>query len=161
MTSDLNALCDAVRDAWAAVPAPPPEDLKFMAWGWGEEAARAFTGVAPMDVDTHTAGFAAATPLYDLPPRAGAAYLGTFVLSLLQSLEVQREVGLFGDVVTRAHTLTCLCLPSFWESAIRPFLPSRCRVVLAQVVTFLASERQALALTQEQVDTMVALAAAP
>jgi hypothetical protein len=44
-------LSDAVRDAWASLPAPPADDLKYMAWGWGEEAAREFTGVAPMDVD--------------------------------------------------------------------------------------------------------------
>jgi hypothetical protein len=154
-----STLYDAVRDAWASIPAPPAEDLKYMAWGWGEKAARAFIGVAPADVDIHSVGFYAATPLLDLPPRAAAAYLGTFVMSLLKGLEFQLAVGLFDDVLSRAHTLTCLTLPSFWEQAIRPFLPSKCREVLAQVAAFLASEQEALALTPEQVDTMVALAA--
>jgi hypothetical protein len=62
-------------------------------------------------------------------------------------------------VLSRAHTLTCLTLPEFWEESIRPFLPPKCRDVLAQVVTYLASEQEALALTQEQVDRMLALAA--
>lgn len=62
-------------------------------------------------------------------------------------------------MVTRAHTLTCLEFPPFWERVVRPLLPPQCREVLAQVVMFLISEREALALTQEQVDTMTALAA--
>lgn len=154
-----STLYDAVRDAWASIPAPPAADLKYMAWGWGEEAARAFTGVAPVDVDISSAGFYAATPLLDLPPRAAAAYLGPFVLSLLKGLELQQAFGIFDDVLSRAHTLTCLTLPDFWEQAIRPFLPQECRDVLAEVVSYLASEKDALALTDEQVDTMLALAA--
>ncbi len=159
MTTE-STLYEAVRDAWAAVPAPPVEDLQYMEWGWGEEAARAFTGVAPVDVDIRSAGFYAATPLLDLPPSAAAAYLGTYLMSLLRSLEQQKALGIFFDVVTRAHIITCLELPSFWERAIRPFLPATCREVLVQVVTFLASEKEALALTQEQADTLVALATA-
>ena len=58
-----------------------------MEWGWGEAAARAFTGVAPVEVDIESEGFSVATPLLDLPPRAGSAYLGTFLLSLLKGLE--------------------------------------------------------------------------
>lgn len=121
-------------------------------------AARAFVGVAPVDVDIRSVGFYAATPLLDLPPTAAAAYLGTFVMSLLKGLEFQQTVGIFTDVLSRAHTLTCLTLPDFWEEVIRPFLPSECRAVLEQVVAFLVTERKALALTQEQVDTMLALA---
>jgi hypothetical protein len=49
-------------------------------------------GVAPMDVDTHSKGFFAATPLLDLPSRA-AAYLGTYLLALLRSLELQKAIG--------------------------------------------------------------------
>jgi hypothetical protein len=154
-----SALYDAVHDAWASIPAPPAEDLRFVAWGWGEEAARTFVGVAPVNVDISSSGFHAATPLLDLPPRAAAAYLGTFVMSLLKGLEFQQAVGIFDDVLSRAHTLTCLMLPDFWERVIRPFLPPKCRDVLAQVVTFLASEREALALTQQQADTMLVLAA--
>ena len=141
------------------VPAPPSEDLKYLAWGWGEEAARAFVGVAPIDVDINSSGFSACTPLLDLPPRAAAAYLGSFLMSLLKGLEFQQATGIFDDVLSRAHTLTCLTLPNFWEHVIRPFLSPECRDVLAQVVTFLVAEREALALTQEQVDVMVALVA--
>jgi hypothetical protein len=150
-----SELMDAVRDAWSSIPAPPVDDLKYMNWGWGEEAARAFTGVAPMDVDINSVGFFAATPLLDLPPRAAAAYLGTFLVSLLDHLESQGTIGTFLD---GAHTLTCLGSPDFWNEAIRPFLPPKCRRVIADVVTYLVSEREALALRPEQIDTMLALA---
>jgi hypothetical protein len=129
-----------------------------MAWGWGEAAARAFTGVAPMDVDMDSKGFFAATPLFDLPPRAAAAYLGPYLLSVLRDLELQKAIGIFTEVRHRAHTLTCLTTPHFWDD-VRPFLPPRCREVLAQVATFLASEHEALVLTPEAVDTMRAQAA--
>lgn len=157
MTTSSTLYTD-VHDAWAAIPPPPAEELQYMAWGWGEATAHAFIGIAPIDVDISSAGFYAATPLLDLPPKAAAAYLGTYLLSLLRSLEHQKSIGIYFDIETRAHTITCLTLPSFWERVIRPFLPSKCRQVLVQVVTFLASEKEALALTQEQVDTMLALA---
>lgn len=154
----VGDLYEAVRDAWASIPAPPVEDLQHMAWGWGDEAARAFVGIAPVDVDHDSTGFHAATPLLDLPPRAAAAYLGTYLMSLLKGLEFQESVGIFDDVVTRAHTLTCLTLPRFWERVIRPYLSPRRREVLSQVVSYLAAQKDALALTQEQVDLMLALA---
>jgi hypothetical protein len=154
-----TVLCDAVREAWSSIPAPPPEDLAYMEWGWGEPAARAFTGVAPMDVDIRSVGFHAATPLQDIPPRAAAAYLGTFLLALLRSVERQKTVGIFSDVVTRAHTLACLMNPNFWERVIRPVLPLQCRETLRDVVLFLSSERQALALTDQEADGMESLAA--
>ncbi len=154
----IRTLSDAVRDAWAAIPAPPAEDLKYMAWGWGEHAARAFTGVAPMDVDMSSKGFYAATPLLDLPARAAAAYLGTYLLALLRGLDFQKAVGIFTDLDHRPHTLTCLMFPSFWER-VRPFLPPRCREVLAQVTLLVASEHEAFALTSAQVETMRAQAA--
>ncbi len=143
----IRTLSDAVRDAWAAIPAPPVEDLKYMAWGWGEDAARAFTGVAPMDVDMDSKGFYAATPLLDLPPRAAAAYLGPYLLALLRSLELQKAIGIFSDVLHRAHVITCLATPRFWERTVKPFLPPKCREVLAQVTLLFASEHEALALT--------------
>jgi hypothetical protein len=155
----IRDLSDAVRDAWAPIPAPPVEDLKYMAWGWGEDAAREFTGVAPMDVDMSSKGFFAATPLLDLPPRAAAAYLGTYLLALLRGLEFQKAVGIFTDVLHRAHTLTCLTFPPFWERVVKPFLPPKCREVLAQVTLFVASEHETLALTPEDVDTLRAQAA--
>lgn len=154
-------LQDAVREAWASVPAPPVDDLKYFAWGWGEEAAEAFVGVAPVDVDIESAGFYAATPLLDLPPRAAAAYLCPFLLSLLEGLEFQLKVGIFTDLLSRAHTLACLMMRNFWTDAIRPFLPPRCREVLTQVVALLAAEREALGLRPEQAAAMIALASEP
>jgi hypothetical protein len=154
-----NLLSEAVREAWASVPTPPPEDLRYMEWGWGESAARAFVGVAPVDVDVRSAGFFAATPLFDLPPRAAAAYLGTFLLSLLRTLEDQRSTGAYFDIVTRAHTITCLATPWFWEQVIRPHLPPKCREVLARVVAFFLSEREMLELNDEEANGMKALAA--
>jgi sugar/nucleoside kinase (ribokinase family) len=154
----ICSLSDAIRDAWASIPAPPAEDLKYMAWGWGEDAAREFTGVAPMDVDIASKGFYAADPLLDLPARAAAAYLGTYLLALLRSLEFQKSIGIFFDVITRAHVITCLTIPHFWDD-VRPFLPPKCREVLVQVTLFVASEHEALALTPEQVETMRTLAA--
>ena len=154
----ISSLSDAIRDAWASVSAPPAEDMKYMAWISGEAAAKAFTGVAPMDVDRDSGGFLVATPLLDLPPRAAAAYLGPYLLELLRSLEFQKKVGIFSDVRLRAHVITCLELPDFWED-IRPYLPPKCREVLAQVTLYCASEHEALFLRPEQVETMRALAA--
>jgi hypothetical protein len=147
-----------VREAWSDMAAPSQEDMKLMEWGWGESAARAFTGVAPMDVDIKSPGFHAATPLLDLPPRAAAAYLGTYLLSLLQSLEFQESVGLFDDFVTRAHTLTCLTDRVFWDDVIRQHLPSQCQEAVVEVARFLAARQDALALTREQVETLLELA---
>jgi hypothetical protein len=153
-----RALYEMVRHAWAPIAAPPEEDMKLMDWGWGEAAARAFTGAAPVDVDIRSPGFHAATPLFDLPPRAAAAYLGTYLLSLLEGLEFQRAVGLFDDVVTRAHTVTCLSLPSFWDGVIRKHLPPPCQEAVKKVALFLAANRDALPLNQQQVDILTELA---
>ncbi len=153
-------LSEAVRAAWAAIPAPPAEDLQYMAWGWGEEAALAFIDIDPVDVDITSDGFYAATPLLDLPARAAAAYLGTFIMALLRSLETQQALGLYYDVPTRAHTITCLTSAHFWERVIRPHLPPECRKVLVEVATYLASEKDALSLTDEQVNRMLSLVAA-
>src|SRR5262245_60106281 len=122
----VRTLREAVRDAWASIPAPPADDLKYMAWGWGEEAWQAFVNIAPMDVDIDSVGFNAADPLLNLPPRAAAAYLGTYLLALLRSLEGQMVIGIFHDITTRAHTCTCLIWTPFMER-IRLFLPPRCR----------------------------------
>ena len=129
-----------------------------MEWGWGEAAARAFTGVAPVDVDVMSPGFHAATPLLDLPPRAAAAYLGTYLLSLLQSLEFQESVGLFDDLVTRPHTLTCLTNTRFWNEVIRKHLPPQCQEAVVEVSRFLAASRKALALKRKEVETLLELA---
>ena len=154
----VRALQEAVRDAWAPIPAPPADDLKYMAWGWGEEAWQAFVNVAPMDVNIDSVGFNAADPLLNLPRRAAAAYLGPYLLSLLRGVQMQMIVGIFHDITTRAHTLTCLVLPDFMEE-VKPFLPPKCREVVVQIIAFLVSEgREALALSQETVDRMMASA---
>lgn len=155
-TSELQAL---VRAAWAQLPAPPAEDMKIMDWGWGKSAARAFTGISPMDVDIRSPGFLAATPLLQLPPRAAAAYLGTYLLSLLDSLAFQESVGLFDDFVTRPHTLGCLTNSRFWDEVIRQHLPRTCQQAVIDVARFLATKQEALALTEEQAERLLELAA--
>jgi hypothetical protein len=79
-------------------------------------------------------------------------------MSLLRSLDRQKVIGIFSDVVTRAHTLTVLGSERFWRQVVRPFLSPRARQVLAEVVSLIASEREALALTGDQAEAMVALA---
>jgi hypothetical protein len=157
--STARELATAVRDAWSDIPAPPPEEVEYFEWGWGPEAARAFVGVAPVDVDRRSEGFRAATPLLDLPAPAAAAYLGTFVMALLESLDHQERAGLPDDFLARAHTITALTLPDFWERVIRPCLPERCRDVLADVAAFLATppERELLLLTDEQAAALLEL----
>jgi hypothetical protein len=159
MTTALE-LCSAVHEVWADIPPPSPKQLKYFDWGWGAEAARAFVGVAPVDVDRRSEGFRAATPLLDLPAAAAAAYLGTFVMALLESLDRQQRSEIPDEFLARAHTITCLTLPDFWERVIRPGLPQRCQDVLAKVVAFLASPpaKEMLLLTDEQAAAMPALA---
>jgi hypothetical protein len=154
-TSELR---ETVRKAWSSVAAPPEQDMQFMEWGWGEEAARAFTGVAPVDVNINSAGFKAATPLFDLPPRAAAPYLGTYLLSLLKWLEFQENAGFFDDVMTRAHTLTVLTERDFWEDVIRKHLPLEAQKAVEEVAHHLVAKRDAFALDQEKVDTLLDLA---
>lgn len=148
-----------VRAAWAGIAAPPAEDMKMMEWGWGEAAARAFTGVAPLEVDVRSQGFHAATPLFDLPSRAAAAYLGTYLLSLLQSLQFQEAAGLFDDIVTRPHTITCLTDADFWQQVVRGQLPPSCQQVVADVARYMAASREALALRPAKVQKLLDLAA--
>src|SRR5262245_37538001 len=112
---NINELIEIVRVAWSTVPAPPKVDMKWMEWSSGEDAALAFTGVAAMEVDIRSGGFSSATPLLDLPPRAAAAYLGTFLISLLQGLDFQQRVGFSDDFLTRPHTITCLTNGDFWR----------------------------------------------
>jgi hypothetical protein len=154
-------LRDRVRECWAHIPAPPLEDVEHFNWEYGEDGARAFVGVAPMDVDRESAGFDAVTPLLDGPPRAAAAYLGTFVMSLLEGIEFQEKVGIFDDLLSRAHTLAALSYPDFWDEVILTEVPPRCRKVIADVVTFLASPPTSglLALTDEDAAAMLSLAA--
>jgi hypothetical protein len=143
-------LSEAVREAWSPVPAPPDEELEYLEWGWGEAAARTFIGVRPVEVDIASRGFYAATPLLDLPPDAAAAYLGTYLLSLLKGLQLQLASGVYDDAVTRAHTLTCLTSAGFWERVI-PRLSVPCHEVLLAVIAYLITLQSELPLTDEQV----------
>lgn len=143
-------LIDLVRAAWSDVPAASAEDVKYLAWGWGEAAARAFTGVAPVDVDRTSAGFLVCTPLDDLPPPAAAAYLGTYLLALLESIAFQRRTGIFHDVLTRAHTLHCLGSQDFMDSVVRPHLDARRKAALAAVAACVVQSRAELGLSDAQ-----------
>jgi hypothetical protein len=149
-----------VRRAWSAVPPPPADDLKYLAWGWGEKASLAFIGIAPGDVDILSDGFLACTPLLDLPPAAAAAYMGTYLLSLLHGLALQERTGLFHDILTRAHLLACLTQEDFWRTVIRPFLSVECRQALVELSHYVASRRELLALSVDQSHRIVALALA-
>ncbi|MFC7737914.1 hypothetical protein ACFQX4_19240 [Roseomonas sp. GCM10028921] len=156
---DTEEMTAAVRAAWSGIPAPPAEDLQYVAWGWGEAAAEALVGVAPVDVDVASAGFQASTPLLDLPPAAAAAYLGSFLLSLLRGLSMQERTGIFPDILTRAHVVTCLTHERFWREAIRPHLPPECRQVLRDLADYLAPRADMLGVSPEQMTTILARAA--
>lgn len=149
---NTDTMITAVGTAWSHIPPPPAEDLKYMTWGWGEEAWRAFVGIAPVEVNISSPGFLACTPLLDLPSAAAAAYLGTYLLSLLDGLKFQEDCGIFYDILTRAHTIHCLSEPNFWQTVIRPYLPMECRQTLVEFSSYLASHWELLALSQEQID---------
>jgi hypothetical protein len=155
--TNVDALTAAVRIAWAQIPVPPAEDLKYLAWACGEDAWRAFVNIAPVAVDISAPGFLGCTPLLDLPPAAAAAYLGSYLLSLLEGLKFQEDNGVFYDVLTRAHVISCLSEPDFWQSVIRPHLPAECQAILVAFASYLASRRELLALPEERVDLIVAL----
>lgn len=158
---NTSEIIEIVRAAWSTVPAPPKNDLNSIEWSSGQDAVLAFTGVAPMDVDIESGGFDAAEPLMDLPPRAAAAYLGTFLLSLLKGLDFQEKVGFSDDAVTRAHTLFVLKDKEFWNDVIRKHLPPQCQEVVEQVAHHLVANRDAFSLEQEQVDALRELATHP
>lgn len=153
-----KSLYETVRQAWLPIKAAHVEDMQRMDAEFGSAAARAFIGIAPTDVDLRSPGFHAATPLVVLPPHAAAVYLGTYLLSLLEGLEFQQRAGFFDDLLTRAHTVTCLSLPWFWRDVIREHLPPSCQDAVKQVAMFLCAHRDAVPLTQEQVDILQELA---
>lgn len=151
--SGLDVAADAVRSAWSAVAAPPESDLRLLAWAYGEDTWRAFAGVAPMDVDTTSPAFGMCTPLLELSPRAAAAYLGTYLISLLDGLRAQQKHGIFPDILTRAHTLTCLTSALFWRK-VADELPAPCRLAMRRVVDELIDHQDLLALEPAQVDEL-------
>jgi hypothetical protein len=152
---DTLDMLEQVRSAWATVAAPSRQEMKYMERSWGKEAAAAFVGVRPVDVDVESVGFQSTTPLFELPPRAAAAYLGTYLVSLLFELHFQERVGLQTEVVIRAHTVTCLTQPPFWERVIRPHLSKDCLDAVVAVVALLIDKREAVPLTQDDVDVLL------
>jgi hypothetical protein len=160
MDISTDTMADTIRAAWSQIPAPPDAEMKYMAWGWGEDAARTFTGVAPVDVDLSSPGFIACTPLFDLPHRAAAAYLGTYLLGLLRGIDLQERAGMSADILTRAHVLTCLQDQAFWEQVIRAYLPQDCRDALVDLASYLAAHRNLTNMTKAEVDRVKAFARA-
>jgi hypothetical protein len=150
-------LQDLVLSAWSSVPAPPERDMEIMSRGWGDAAARAFVEIRPTQVDTESAGFHASTPLFDLPRNAAAAYLGTFLRSLLQSLAFQQETGLFDDIVTRPHTLAFITGSSF-RAEVFDRLDNRRREAVSAVAGYLVKQGHLLRLTNEQGRRLIELA---
>jgi hypothetical protein len=144
-------LAAEVKRVWSGISTPAAEDMKSMEWGWGKQAAEAFTGVRPVDVDIDSPGFQAATPLLQLPARAAAAYLGTYLFSLLDGLDIQEKVGFPTDIATRAHTVAVMIAPNFWTDIAGPYLPPDCLEVVSEVADLLISKRVALALTDAEV----------
>ena len=142
---------DLIRAAWADVPTPAPDQIHAIAWASGDAAWHAFAGVHPNDVDTGSVGFLGCTPLWDLPPAAAAAYVAPYLESLLESVSRQAEVGLFHDVLTRAHVLHCLCTESFWQWTVRPHLSLACRRALYEFVRYLATRHEAVALSLDEI----------
>lgn len=150
MTTALE-LSTKVKRAWSGIDAPAAEDMRHMEWGWGKQAAEAFTGVRPIDVDIDSPGFQAATPLLQLPSRAAAAYLGTYLMSLLDGLDIQEKIGFPTDIATRAHTVAVMTAPNFWTDIAGPHLPHDCLKVVSEVADFLISRRVPLALADAEV----------
>lgn len=147
-----------IRAAWSLVPAPPTDEVKVLAWGWGEQSWRVFVGVAPLDVDIDSAGFLGCTPLLDLPPRAAAAYLGPYLLSIIAGLQFQAENVVFYDLLTRAHLLHCLSEERFWTEVVRAELSSEGARAVEDCCVFLAANRGPLALPDDQCARMLELA---
>jgi len=95
--------------------------------------------------------FEATAPLFELPPRASAAYLGTYLMALLEGLVTQSRVGLFLDVVTRAHTLTMLDQDVYWSDVVEAHLDGAQRETLREVLALLVELSGMLNLDDEQV----------
>ena len=102
--NDTAKMALAIRKAWSGFPASPAEELKSLEWEFGETSAREFVGVPPMDVNIGSAGFLGCTPLLTIPASAAATYLGTYMLSLTEGISYQEKIGIFHDLLTRAHS---------------------------------------------------------
>jgi hypothetical protein len=158
MSSDAQDLRAEVKAAWAAMDAPPPEDMRIMDWEYGEEAVRAFVGVRPDDVDISSVGFRTATPLLELPGSAAAAYLGPYLVSLVRGFQIQQVVGSPADVKTRSYTIAALTSPTFWTDIASPHLDDACVAALGKVVRFVIENGEAFLLDEEETRALERLA---
>jgi hypothetical protein len=139
-----------VKAAWAELEAPRAQDMAVMAWEYGENAVRAFVGVRPVDVDISSVGFRAATPLLELPANAAAAYLGPYLLSLLEGFQIEEADGFTIDVKTRSHTIFALASPRFWTDIASPHLSDACVSVLGKVTRFIIEHEDTFLLSEEE-----------
>ncbi|WP_156339184.1 hypothetical protein [Chondromyces crocatus] len=156
--SEEEILHARIRDAWSDFPTPHPDHLQQIAWAH-PGLLEAFAGVAPIDVKTTSNAFQGCTPLLDLRPEAAAAYLGPFLLSFLQGAQDQRTLGIFVDLIPRAHLLTCLGLESFWRCTIGPHVAPRAASTLAAFIDYLCRGRRDFAITEANAETMRTLMA--
>ena len=150
---DPEEMALAVRRAWSAFEAPPSTQLEGFEWNFGSMAATAFLGFKPVDIDIGSAGFLGCSPLLDIAPPAAAAYLGTYLWALLQGMSLQERVGLFHDVVTRAHVLHCLQEEKFWDE-VWPHLPDDCRRALVDSSDCVVANRDLLGLELQESETI-------
>jgi hypothetical protein len=157
---DALSLALAVEEAWADVPAPSLRETPLTAGNLNQEEADTFLDVSPMKVDIDSVGFLAATPLDDLPPRAAAAYLGTFLRAVMMSLHEQQAVNFFADPLTRAHVITCLKEERFWAAVVMPHIAGKQREVLLDVMHCMVHNREDLGLDDADVDVFRARIAA-
>jgi hypothetical protein len=149
--NDNERMAAAIRGAWSGFPAAPAEELRSLEWEFGDATAREFVGVPPMDVNIGSAGFLGCTPLLIIPARAAATYLGTYMLSLVEGTSYQEKIGIFHDLLTRAHLLNCLTLPIFWSRVVGT-LPPVARQTVKLFCDYLLSRRRLLALSDDQVN---------
>ena len=152
--STYREILDEVRRAWSDVPAASLDDIASIRIRSGEESAQAFEGVKPVDVDTESAGFLSATPLFELRPRAAAAYLGTYLIFLLDDYGIQLAAGVPTDVFNWAHVITFLSRPNFWTDFARPHLDDKCIDALAKTVAFMVENADDILLSDEEINRL-------
>lgn len=148
--STAKALKAEVKAAWAPVEAPPAQDMTFMDWEYGEEAVSTFVGVRPVDVDVDSVGFLVATPLLDLPARAAAAYLGTYLFALLEGFQMEEALGFPVEIKPRVHTIFTMASPGFWPDIVAPHLGDECVAVLGKVARFVVAHGDAFMLSEDE-----------
>ena len=152
--SSYEEILLTVKRAWADVPAASSADLAPIAFSSGEESAKAFIGVRPVEVDIKAAEFLSATPLFELAPRVVAAYFGTYLIFLLNDYGVQKAVGFSTEVLNRAHVLTFLTRPNFWTNFVKPHFDAKRIDALGAVVAFVLENKDDFLLSDEEVDQL-------